>query len=107
MSCIKCLHFQIEETVIECLAWQTNSPLWEDIRKSAQEIPKFEEIALPGSVVSSEIKSVTSNSESKYDEIIYMRSVRIVSKLIFYFKYLMNLNQEGVHVPILVFYAYV
>lgn len=39
---------KIEETIIESLAWTSKSLLWEEIKNSGQEIPKFEDIALPG-----------------------------------------------------------
>ncbi|XP_050295177.1 retinoblastoma-like protein 2 [Anthonomus grandis grandis] len=38
---------RIEETVIESLAWRSDSPIWEAI-KTVGQIPKFEDIALPG-----------------------------------------------------------
>ncbi|ERL92744.1 hypothetical protein D910_10053 [Dendroctonus ponderosae] len=39
---------RIEETVIESLVWRSNSPIWAAIEKSGQEIPKFQDTALPG-----------------------------------------------------------
>lgn len=42
--------FQIEETILESLAWKSESQLWADIRKSNQELPKFEDTALPGNI---------------------------------------------------------
>lgn len=43
-------YFQIEETILESLAWKSESQLWADIRNSNQELPKFEDTALPGSI---------------------------------------------------------
>lgn len=56
----------MEETIIESLAWETDSQLWEDIKKWNKEIPKFEDIALPGSIVYTQTKPTILNNESKF-----------------------------------------
>lgn len=38
----------VEETILESLAWKSGSQLWADILRSSQDLPKFEDIALPG-----------------------------------------------------------
>lgn len=39
---------------MESLAWKSDSQLWADIRKSNQELPRFEDTALPGSIKSAD-----------------------------------------------------
>ncbi|XP_030757073.1 retinoblastoma-like protein 1 [Sitophilus oryzae] len=48
---------RIEETVIESLAWASDSPIWQAIEKSGQPIPKFEDIALPGQLLYNDISN--------------------------------------------------
>lgn len=62
---------QVEETILENLAWKSNSQLWDAIEVSGQRIPKFEDTALPGHILYSAQNStrvqnpeVTSTSES-------------------------------------------
>ncbi|XP_066257159.1 retinoblastoma-like protein 1 isoform X2 [Euwallacea similis] len=45
---------RIEETIIESLAWRSSSPIWDAIEKSGQEIPKFQDTALPGHLLYNE-----------------------------------------------------
>lgn len=40
------------------MAWKTGSPLWDAIAQSGQDIPKIEEIALPGSLTYNENKGL-------------------------------------------------
>jgi hypothetical protein len=39
---------QVEENILEALAWRTESPLWENIRKSGLPVPSCEDVCLPG-----------------------------------------------------------
>lgn len=48
---------RIEETVIESLAWKSDSPIWEAIGKSGQGIPKFQDTALPGHLLYNDISN--------------------------------------------------
>ncbi|KAF7281421.1 hypothetical protein GWI33_004801 [Rhynchophorus ferrugineus] len=41
----------IEETIIESLAWKSDSPIWLAIERSGQPIPKNEDVALPGQLL--------------------------------------------------------
>lgn len=56
---------QIEETVIESLAWTSNSPIWEVIEKSGQEIPKFQDTALPGHLLYDDVSNESCKSQSR------------------------------------------
>lgn len=38
---------RIEETILESLAWESKSPLWDAI-KSCEGVPSYEDVALPG-----------------------------------------------------------
>lgn len=42
---------QVEESILESLAWKSSSQLWDVIEASGQGIPKFEETALPGHIL--------------------------------------------------------
>lgn len=61
-SVIDCFLYQIEETVIESLAWTSNSPIWEAIEKSSQEIPKFQDTALPGHLLYDDVSNESCKS---------------------------------------------
>ncbi|XP_043520737.1 retinoblastoma-like protein 1 isoform X3 [Frieseomelitta varia] len=39
---------QIEEKILESLAWQSNSPLWGAIQSTSEGVPSCEEVSLPG-----------------------------------------------------------
>jgi retinoblastoma-like protein 1 len=39
---------QIEEKILDSLAWRSESPLWENIRKSGLPVPSCEDVCLPG-----------------------------------------------------------
>jgi hypothetical protein len=39
---------KIEEKILEALAWRSESPLWENIRKSGLPVPSCEDVCLPG-----------------------------------------------------------
>lgn len=53
---------QIEESILESLAWKHNSKLWKLIKQCEEGIPKEEEVALP-SHVKSEPKQPIINEE--------------------------------------------
>nr|CAI5843626.1 unnamed protein product [Callosobruchus analis] len=56
---------RVEETVIESLAWRSESQLWDALAASGQGIPKFEDTALPGHLLYNEKNSrLSQNSES-------------------------------------------
>jgi retinoblastoma-like protein 1 len=38
----------VEEKILEALAWRSESPLWENIRKSGMPVPSCEDVCLPG-----------------------------------------------------------
>ncbi|XP_060534776.1 retinoblastoma-like protein 2 isoform X2 [Cylas formicarius] len=46
---------RIEETVMESLAWRSDSPIWDAIANSDQGIPRFEDIALPGHLLHNDV----------------------------------------------------
>ncbi|XP_046833958.1 retinoblastoma-like protein 1 isoform X3 [Vespa crabro] len=41
---------QIEERILEALAWQKNSPLWQAIESTIGEVPSCEDVSLPGTL---------------------------------------------------------
>lgn len=41
---------QIEEKILESLAWQSDSPLWQTIESLADGVPSCEEVSLPGTL---------------------------------------------------------
>lgn len=41
---------QIEEKILESLAWQSDSPLWQTIESLSDGVPSCEEVALPGTL---------------------------------------------------------
>ncbi|CAH1980858.1 unnamed protein product [Acanthoscelides obtectus] len=56
---------RIEETVIESLAWRSESQLWDAVTASGQGVPKFEDTALPGHLMYNEKSNkAAQNSES-------------------------------------------
>lgn len=66
--CFYCFYgFQVEETILENLAWKSKSQLWDAIEASGHGIPKFEETALSGHILYSvqNQKNVDQSSPSK------------------------------------------
>ena len=47
---------QIEEMVLEGLAWRENSPLWSEIRKE-ENIPSVEDVSFPNQIERDEVKA--------------------------------------------------
>lgn len=45
--------------------WKSESPIWEELKKTGEEFPKFEETALPGNMVftDQQAASQTSNED--------------------------------------------
>lgn len=41
---------QIEEKILESLAWQSDSPLWQTIDSLTDGVPSCEEVSLPGTL---------------------------------------------------------
>jgi len=41
---------QIEEKILESLAWQSDSPLWQTIQSLPDGVPSCEEVSLPGTL---------------------------------------------------------
>jgi len=41
---------QIEEKILESLAWQSDSPLWQTIQSLPEGVPSCEEVSLPGTL---------------------------------------------------------
>lgn len=39
---------RIEESVLESLAWESKSPLWQEIESCEGGVPSYEDVALPG-----------------------------------------------------------
>lgn len=39
---------RIEETILESLAWKSNSSLWQKLEEPGTKVPRYEEVALPG-----------------------------------------------------------
>ncbi|KZC10797.1 Retinoblastoma-like protein 1 [Dufourea novaeangliae] len=55
---------QIEEKILESLAWQSDSPLWGAIQSTPEGVPSCEEVSLPGTVQSATtMQTVTVNRE--------------------------------------------
>ena len=52
----------VEERILECLAWKSNSPLWDNI-KNCGPVPSCAEVALPGPVGEPPILSSPSSSK--------------------------------------------
>ncbi|XP_018323439.1 retinoblastoma-like protein 1 isoform X2 [Agrilus planipennis] len=52
----------VEQTIIESLIWKSESPIWEAIKKSGDDFPKFEETALPGNLIYTDQKSSVNSS---------------------------------------------
>lgn len=44
-------HFQVEEKILESLAWRSGSPLWTAIESNGQPIPKCEDVLLPSQLM--------------------------------------------------------
>lgn len=41
---------QIEEKILESLAWRSDSPLWQTIKSLPEDVPSCEEVSLPGTL---------------------------------------------------------
>ncbi|KAG1681663.1 Retinoblastoma-like protein 1 [Nymphon striatum] len=54
----------IEEQILECFAWKSDSPLWEEIRSNGSPLPSVQDVSLPSQLEGNQNNGVQSTQSS-------------------------------------------